>query len=392
MLCYTYIVTYTVKKMVFGGSCLSNINGKTVFIENCLPDEVVEIEILQEKKDYYKAKATNIINKSIYRQDAICPVFNECGGCNLQFAQYDYQLELKKNIILDCFTRNRVEYTGDINVVAYKNTEYRNRFQFSRGGLMSKSTNDVVALNDCPCAVKEIRSFLKSAESNILKKYDRLQVFATGNTTNDDTNESVVLGIEGESQVTLKLLSKCITFDIRGFFQSNVEMLKKTIPLIVDNLAGENLLDMYSGVGTLSLYAKHAFKTVTLVEHNRHAMAFAKQNYSNDNYSSIFAHSMTGEQWVKKAKKIRYDALIIDPPRSGIEKIVRAWICNSGIESIRYLSCDISTLARDTKFFLDAGYTIRKFYLLDFYPNTSHIESLVHFEYNPTTVTVSNES
>ncbi len=382
MLCYTYIVTYTVKKMVFGGSCLSNINGKTVFIENCLPDEVVEIEILQEKKDYYKAKATNIINKSIYRQDAICPVFNECGGCNLQFAQYDYQLELKKSIIHDCFNRNKVQYTCDIDTVTCKETEYRNRFQFSYGGLMSKNTNDVVALNDCPCAVKEIRSFLKSENSQILMKHNRLQVFAGEIASSDARKISVAFGIEGESQVTLKLLNKCVSFDVRGFFQSNIGMLTKTIPLIVDNLTGENLLDIYCGVGTLSLYAKQAFKTVTLVEHNKHAIMFAKQNFLADNYDSIFTYSMTGEQWVKKSKKIHYDALIIDPPRSGIEKDLLSWICDTKIKTIRYLSCDLSTLARDAKKLVESGYSIDKYYFLDYYPHTSHIESLVYFSYS----------
>ncbi len=365
--------------MVFGGSCLAKIDGKTVFVDECLPGETVEIEILKTKKDYCTAKVVRIIKASNHRVEPFCLHYDSCGGCNFQYASYKFQIELKNQIIIDSLNRNKVSNFPPIQNIVSNNDEYRNRFQFSYGGLKTKHTNAIVVLKDCPCGVKEIRNFLKSQKSDFLQKYDRLQVFASERVLCNDDTQKVVFGIEGQSELRVNLLGEDITFDVRGFFQSNISMLEKTIPLVVKNLEGKNLLDIYSGVGTLSLFASEKFETITLVEHNKKALEFAKVNFLHTKEPLIFA--MSGEQWVKKAKKQHYDALIIDPPRSGIEKPLREWICKQKIKTIRYLSCDVSTLARDTKELLNAGYEIDECYFLDFYPNTSHIEMLLNFSY-----------
>ncbi len=370
----------TVDKMVFGGSCLTKIDGKTVFVEGSLPGETVEINIVENKKDYSKAHVVQVLEASKNRMKPFCPVYEKCGGCDLQHAKYEYELELKKDIVLDCLKRNGIHEHIPIEIVTANDTEYRSRYQFSRGGLKGKKSNQVVPLQDCPCAVKEMRAFLQSDESSMLQSHERLQVFASERAYAKVGDSKVVFGFEGQSELTLQLLGKEIHFDARGFFQSNIAMLEKTIPLVVDNLKGTHLLDMYAGVGTLSLFAKEYFETLTLVEHNKKSLNFAKENFSST--ESIETCAMTGEDWVKKAKKKSYDALIIDPPRSGIEKKLRAWICSEKIKTIRYLSCDVSTLARDTKAFLDAGYKVEKFYFLDFYPHTSHLECLVYFSHN----------
>ncbi len=366
--------------MVFGGTCLTRIEGKTIFVAGALPGETVDIDILENKKDYSKATALAVVKASKHRQKPFCPVYEQCGGCDLQHAEYEYQLELKKAVILDCLIRNGISDTIAINTITANDTEYRSRFQFSYGGLKGKNSHEVVPLSDCPCAVKEIRAFLQTADSEVLRSHERLQVFASEKAISKEGNTNIIFGLEGQSELEQTILHKKITFDARGFFQSNIEMLEKTIPLVVKGLYGKHLLDMYSGVGTLSIFAKDCFETITLVEHNKKALMYAKENFSNDKKIETFA--MTGENWVKKAKKKCFDALIIDPPRSGIEKVLRSWICSAKIKTIRYLSCDASTLARDAKALLDAGYVIEEFYFLDFYPHSSHIECLVYFSYS----------
>ena len=368
-------VTIIPYKMVFGGKVLAKIDNKTVFVEGSLPNETIEIEITKDKKDYSEAVATKILNSSEHRVEPFCNNYEQCGGCNLQIADYDYQLQLKREILQDLFTRNKVTLP-EITVVSDNSVEYRSRFQFSRGGLKSKNSNAIVPLTDCPCAVPEMRSVLQNS-SKLLKAHDRLHVFAHKNVCNP---EKFVFGLDdGNSELSLKLLDKIITFDARGFFQSNIAMLEKTIPLIVDGLQGKHLLDMYSGVGTLSVFAAHKFEHVTLVEHNKKALQFANINFSTAGFTNFSTFPMSGELWAKKAKKHTYDTLIIDPPRSGIEKPLLQWLCTEKIPTVRYLSCDPATLARDTKLLLEAGYSIEEFYLLDYYPHTHHMECLVWF-------------
>ena len=157
-------------------------------------------------------------------------------------------------------------------------------------------------------------------------------------------------------------------------------MLEKTVEIIKHDFGGENLLDMYAGVGTFSTFLTDNFSKVTLVEHNRDAIALAELNLQGKNHES---YGVSGEKWVNEyANKIKteFDGVIIDPPRSGMEKSVLNWLCSSNIPSIRSLSCDPVTHARDLKELVKFGYKIKDIYLLDYYPQTCHIESLVILE------------
>ena len=176
------------------------------------------------------------------------------------------------------------------------------------------------------------------------------------------------------------LNGKNISFDVRGFFQSNLFVFEKVLNLIVQNLeGGKNILDMYAGCGSISAFLSDLYENVVLVEHNRDALVYAEQNLVGKKHTSF---GMSGASWIKNCASTckPFDACVIDPPRSGMESEVCDYLCNSNIKQIISLSCDPSTHARDCKKLIQAGYKIKKIYLLDFYPNTSHIESLVVFQ------------
>ena len=140
---------------------------------------------------------------------------------------------------------------------------------------------------------------------------------------------------------------------------------------------------MYGGCGTFSVFLADKFEKLTLVEHNKAAVVFAEQNLSGTNHES---YGISGAKWASQnarsiiAQNGNFDAAVIDPPRSGIEKEVLEFLCETKPKTLRVLSCEPSTNARDIKKLLDAGYKLQKIYLLDFYPQTSHIESLCFLE------------
>ncbi len=132
------------------------------------------------------------------------------------------------------------------------------------------------------------------------------------------------------------------------------------------------------------MFLADLFENVVLVEHNRDALVFAEQNLAGKKHESF---GLSGETWTKYHAQTfverngAFDAVVVDPPRSGMEKSVRKWLSESGIPSIRSLSCDIATQARDVKFLVrNGGYKLKELYLLDFYPQTGHIESLAVLE------------
>lgn len=395
--------TIITDKMVFGGNCLTKIEGKNVFVPFAIPGEKLDIEITETKKDFDTAQIKEIVEKSPYRIEPVCPYYKKCGGCNLMHIDYDYQVELRKTILQNCFERNQIE-VSEIKVVKGSPLAYRARFQLHDGSLEEKKSNDKVFIKSCAVAEESINSYLQKTEpkdrpsgrSHLFgSKYSDPSFLITipeNKKTQVPQNKKLKHYIkpkyEGniinpETMCTVNILGKKISFDVQGFFQSNLEVLEKSIEIITKNLSGKNVLDMYSGVGTFSVFLSECFEKVYLVEHNRAAIVFAEQNLAGKNHES---YGISGAKWVKEnsssiLNKIgNFDAAVIDPPRLGMEKEVLDFICKTKPPVLRVVSCDPATNARDIKVLLDNGYVLKELYLLDFYPQTSHIESLAFLE------------
>lgn len=404
--------TIITDKITFGGNCLAKINGKNVFVPFALPGEKLKVQITQSKRDYDYAKIIDIIEPSEKRIKPVCPLYEKCGGCNMMHIDYDFQKTLRKEILKECFERNEIKLNiEDIEVISGQNLNYRCRFQLTNGGLSARGSNTVVPVSECFCAVPEINGWLsENGFSNRPK--GRCHIFGCKNviSAGGDFSKKVVLGLEAQKEeqnyaelkkknknikqakkrysgttlqpsdiVKIKLIDKEINFDVKGFFQSNIEVLEKSVQAICSGLQGDSVLDMYAGCGTFSVFLAEHFKELTLVEHNRDALVFAEMNLSGIKHNSV---GLSGAKWAELNKNAYFDAVVIDPPRSGMEPEVRNWLCASDIPQVRSVSCDPATHSRDIAQLLKSGYELKKVCLLDFYPNTSHIESLAVLEKN----------
>lgn len=409
-------IIVTAQKMTAGGSCLAKVNGKNVFISYTLPGEELEIEITKSFKDYDTAKVINIIKPSPYRVKPFCPLYEKCGGCNMQHIEKNHQLELRKEILKECFMREGIT-PPEIKVISGNEKGYRARVQLTDGGFNERESNSIVPLDSCPVVTDEINSYLKNTPQDS-RPAGRVHIFGdkriispesrviAAKETERISNEVNLRGkvsktkkerlhlkkntyfkgsrLDEENKCTVDLLGKRIEFDTRGFFQSNLEVLEKTVSEVITNTGGKNCLDMYSGCGTFSVFLSDIFEKTFLVEHNREQIVFAEKNMAGKKHES---YGMSGAKWVKENASIvtssngGFDAVVIDPPRSGMEKEVCKWLCESKIPQIRAVSCNPSTQARDASFLLKSGYKLEGLYLLDFYPGTSHIESLASFEF-----------
>jgi 23S rRNA (uracil1939-C5)-methyltransferase len=142
-------------------------------------------------------------------------------------------------------------------------------------------------------------------------------------------------------------------------------------------LQGEEVLELYGGVGTFSLFLQDRFSQLTLVEENPSAVRYAAKNLDIKRCRIVTA---SVEQWFfsqnKKKEKGRYETVLVDPPRSGLSKRVRDGLIQLSPLTICYISCNPVTLARDVKFFLEAGYSLVGCDLYDFYARTAHMEAV----------------
>ena len=399
-------VTVKTEKTVFGGNTIAKIGTKTVFIPYSLPDETLSINIVQHKNDYDNAEIIKILEPSPERKNPECKYYGSCGGCNMMHIKSEYQRELRKQMLSDTFAANKIELP-EIQVVYGPDFNYRSRFQFTDGGLCQKNSNNVIAVDECLCAEPAINEYLASTPVE-KRPSGRTHFFASEKAVDKGikiTDENAKNGesvknnrqfnknskkykfkenkyfagtvLSPEDTMTVMLNGRNISFDVRGFFQSNLFVFEKVLDILTQSLPhAENVLDMYAGCGAISCFLGQNFKNVTLVEHNRDALVFAEQNMAGISHTS---YGLSGANWVKTCAQTcpAFDAAVVDPPRSGMEKEVLDYFCKSRIPFIAYLSCNPSTQSRDCAKLLQAGYTIQSSYLLDFYPNTSHIESLV---------------
>lgn len=396
-------------KMVFGGNCLSKINGKNVFIPFSIPGEELEIEIVKEKSDYDVARIVKILTPSEYRVFPPCKYYQNCGGCNMMHIETNAQVSIRKQMLCEVFERCGLKDIP-IEVVSADSFGYRCRFQFHDGGLEQRSSNNVIPIDNCLVAEDEVNDWLKKNPFNQRPK-GKSHVFASSKVVSaagiignkvavsvevlkkNDFNFSLASRkkkfkesrkiysgtiLSPKDSVTVNILGKNITFDSRGFFQSNLNVLEKAVQLVCNGLKGSSVLDMYSGCGTFSVFLADIFENVTLVEHNRDAIVYAEQNLTGKNHKSF---GLSGAKWALSYSDSKFDAVVVDPPRSGMEKEVLEYLCKAKIPMIRSVSCDPATHARDALKLVQAGYKLEKLYMLDFYPNTSHIESLAYFVY-----------
>lgn len=193
-------------------------------------------------------------------------------------------------------------------------------------------------------------------------------------------DESIVL--YGDGYITDELCGMKISFGYDSFYQIHSDQCEVLYNLAKTKLhlePNETVLDTYCGTGTIGLTMASSCKKVTGVERNPEAVYFAKKNAKQNKVNNINFVQMDSTQYMKEAQKhhTKYDAIILDPPRQGTTKEFVESACALSPKKILYISCDPKTLMRDLQQFRRCGYLANKVNLVDMFPRTDHIESVV---------------
>jgi 23S rRNA (uracil1939-C5)-methyltransferase len=143
---------------------------------------------------------------------------------------------------------------------------------------------------------------------------------------------------------------------------------------------GERVLDLYAGIGTLSLAAARDAGGVTAVEENPKAVTLGRLAARINGVSNVEFLTGRVETVLRKVRLGEHDAVLADPPRAGFEQAAVAELMRLGPARIAYVSCEPSTQARDVALLIRAGYRVRRAAIVDMFPQTYHIESVVLLE------------
>jgi 23S rRNA (uracil1939-C5)-methyltransferase len=159
-----------------------------------------------------------------------------------------------------------------------------------------------------------------------------------------------------------------------SFFQVNRFLLDALVNLVTANRTGEFALDLYAGVGLFTVALGRAFHHVVAVESSQSSAADLPYNVTA---TTKVVRAGVDEYLGKKSMRRLPDFVVVDPPRAGLgERVARA-LGTLGAPHVTYVSCDPATLARDLVLLKTSGYRIEKVHLVDLFPQTFHLESVV---------------
>lgn len=370
-------MTLTVERLITGAiGYARTVEGRGVFLPGALPGERVEVSSFSEKKNSLEARAFEVISASEKRVSPSCPYQGVCGGCDFDFVSAEDSAFFKEQIVKDNLKRNAgIDDLPFLPTVSGSCENYRSRIRIhvslkeNKAGFLKAGGNELVEIKHCLRLenrlneVLESGDLLKAARSRAIEKgINRKTGYVELNLFNGD-DKVLIERDEGVRSID------GISYHLSGnvFFQSNPSLLPSLFVFVRENAVGENLMDLYSGVGTFS--ALFPDKRVIAVERQKECLRLASLNAP---HAQAFSDDVA--IWGKKRKE-RVDTVIVDPPRTGLDRGVPEMISRWNAERIIYVSCNSQTLSRDLPHF--EGYRAIKAQVFDFYPGSGHEESAV---------------
>jgi len=409
-----------IEKLVYGGSGIGRSQGKAIFVDGGVPGDLLDVEIINDKRDYAESKIDKIIKPSPERTEPLCPVFGICGGCQWQHMNYSLQLKAKEEILSETLFRigGIREPVIEPIVSSPKEYYYRKRVTLSiwpaEGryfvGYHEGKSLDKVPIAGCPIASEEINLAINKLSDSISHinediyfPFDRVHISSENGEayitlmpygylkSKDREIFSSFLGdsLKPESG-SFSGESECVfEFDLLGlkffstpseFVQANKRINETLIETVIDwaEPSGEdNVLELYSGIGNFSLHLAKKVKRIDAVDINRKAIRLAKRSADKNSIGNVAFHFSSSERFIFNAVKRgrRYNLVLLDPPREGAREILKGLIEMSP-DRIIYVSCNPATLARDLKRLIEGNYRIMKIRPFDMFPQTYHIETV----------------
>ncbi len=371
----------TIEKLVYGGAGLARTDQGVVFVPRTAPGDVIEAEIVQQRKDYAVGRVIQIFEPSTDRQQPYCPNYESAGCCHWQHIRYERQLDHKETITRESLKRlGHLEWDGPIQRITSPDRNYRLRATFhvtnGRLGFMREDTHIVVPVRECASLVPELNQFIESTDATGAREVHAIST--------PEVAATFVLP-DGSVKRTARAMIQAAGFRYRvtadAFFQANRFLLAPFINEVLDQArtSGANVLELYSGTGFFSIPLAKAAREVIAVESNRTAVRLAQENARLNETWQL--RSVEGQvDTTLRNSELKPDVVVLDPPRTGCGARTAAEIAAAGPNRIVYVSCNPATFAREAAVLSSRNYSLRRLTLIDQFPNTYHIELVALFE------------
>lgn len=418
------------------GAGIGRHQGQVVFVPQALPQETVRVRVCSLRKNYVLAEIVEILSPSPHRIPASCPIYNNCGGCQLQHIAYEEQLRLKEQMVTATLQRiGGVTCKVEPIIGAKTPCHYRNRAQFhikiSQGqcriGFFARGSHDLTEAEGCLLLKPELNMLYKSAKKNLpafaaqMEGLHRLvlkcnhdgsalaAIFiadrelavlpelaeilhkecpSLGSVMENIQKEDspVLFGkkwrlLWGKTYLPERIQGLNFVVDAGSFTQVNhaqMEILYRKVLAYSAPGREETLIDLYCGTGTISLLLAQKAARVIGVEEFAPAVKDARNNAALNRIANAEFIAGRAEEELPRLLRsgIRPQTIVLDPPRQGCKPEVLEAAFAMDSAKIVYVSCDPATLARDLRICAAGGYLPTIIQPVDMFPHTEHVETV----------------
>jgi len=383
------ILDVDVKKIIPNGLGLCFAEKLTVFVPLAVEGDELRVEIRKLQGRTAFARIVEVTKPSEDRVEPECEYFGVCGGCDFQQMSYESQLEAKVGILRDSLKRiGKIDFDEEIPIIrSPKEYGYRLRSQWhldtrrEKIGYFKRQSHEVVEVKSCPVLVPKLEKTLQDMQENL--EYgtffaEEINVEAASGKNGVSVYSEEL--IEPTTEIYHEFNDKKYFFNARSFFQGNEFLINELVETATGNSSGENALDLFCGVGLFSLALAENFEGVVGVEADKKAVKFAKKNAEYARVSNVAFYGERIKSFLDENEFDEVDLILLDPPRSGVKRKTLEKIAELNANQITYVSCNPSTLARDLEILITEEYKIKKITTLDLFPQTHHVETVVHLE------------
>ena len=431
--------------LLANGQAVGRVDAQVVFVWGPLPDERARIRIVETKKSYAVGLLLDLLETSPHRTTPFCPVFGTCGGCQVQHLAYDAQLAWKTRVVRDALERlggfRNVDVGPTIGMDeprAYRNKMalvVRARDRRIDFGFYQMRSHDFVPIAGCPVVLPELDDQIAAlravvSEPSIAETFGDVMhaVARAGKSTGESVltlttvspseklaraadaiasraeglvglsnsfapaGANAILGrkhrlLWGRAEMEERIpigAGKTLRYRVSAasFFQINTEIVAKVFAAMSDLEMPSQVVDLYCGAGTFSMWFAAGGARVVGIEDNpaaiREAQANAALNALAERTSFLIGRVEEALARSPACEALeKADLAFLDPPRKGCEPRALDMLSAAKVPRIWYLSCNPATLARDLARLRDGGYRLESVQPYDMFPQTGHVEALV---------------